>query len=448
MTKKGDAYMTLFQILAAIPATVLLPALAIGLKGTPYEGELIAMFIFFLSGFWYMLFGIVSTRASLQPSWEEAERGIRSKGQSRMEVLLSKSDTARADNGRDNSNSGRVGNASIVAEYFSTSGVGAGTALVSVGNGLGKLLDLSLASNNLWLMALGLINLTIVIIVINRLLWKRAYNRAVFGIQVINLDLISIDGVGYEIGGTTIISSLSFGARKNEFLSIIGPSGCGKSTLLRIIAGLIRPTRGKVLFSGKRITAPRKEISFVFQDFALLPWLTNRENVMLGLSSLPMEDEERDSAAGRMLGEFGLGGFEDSYPNALSGGMKRESGTGEGAGAEARGAAHGRAVQLTGRAHCKRDEKGGSPDAEKAKAVGETGDNGDPQRRGGSTDVGQSGGIVGQTDQAEGSEEHRDRAAEKQEGRGVWQGCRQYIREACQGCDRIENTLAINIWLN
>ena len=65
---------------------------------------------------------------------------------------------------------------------------------------------------------------------------------------MINLDLISIDGVGYEIGGTTIISSLSFGARKNEFLSIIGPSGCGKSTLLRIIAGLIRPTRGKVLF--------------------------------------------------------------------------------------------------------------------------------------------------------------------------------------------------------
>jgi NitT/TauT family transport system permease protein len=68
-------------------------------------------------------------------------------------------------------------NASIVAEYFTTSGVGAGTAVVSVGNGLGKLLDLALSSGNLQLMALGLINLTIIIIVLNRVVWKRAYNR-------------------------------------------------------------------------------------------------------------------------------------------------------------------------------------------------------------------------------------------------------------------------------
>ena len=126
--------------------------------------------------------------------------------------------------------------------------------------------------------------------------------------------------------GETIIDGLSFGARREEFLSIIGPSGCGKSTLLRIMAGLIKPTSGKVLFNGRRIERPSREISFVFQDFALLPWLTNRENVMLGLSSLGMDDERKDEAAGSMLEEMGLGGFEDAYPNALSGGMKQRVG--------------------------------------------------------------------------------------------------------------------------
>ena len=70
ISKRGESYMTLFQILASIPATILLPAIVILLKGVPYEGELVAFFIFFLSGFWYMLFSIVSTKASLQQSWD------------------------------------------------------------------------------------------------------------------------------------------------------------------------------------------------------------------------------------------------------------------------------------------------------------------------------------------------------------------------------------------
>jgi NitT/TauT family transport system ATP-binding protein len=140
------------------------------------------------------------------------------------------------------------------------------------------------------------------------------------------LDLMSVEGVRYEIGGATIIDGLSFAGGRNEFVSIIGPSGCGKSTLLRIMAGLIRPTAGRVTFRGRRVDRPRREISFVFQDFALLPWLTNRENVMLGLSSLRMDEERKDAAAGEILKEFGLGGFEDAYPNALSGGMKQRVG--------------------------------------------------------------------------------------------------------------------------
>jgi NitT/TauT family transport system ATP-binding protein len=140
------------------------------------------------------------------------------------------------------------------------------------------------------------------------------------------MNLIEVEGIKYEVGGETIIDNLSFGAGKNEFVSIIGPSGCGKSTLLRIIAGLIKPEKGKVLFNGRKIDGPRREISFVFQDFALLPWLTNRENVMLGLSSFEIDEEKKDEMAGSMLKEFGLGGFEDAYPNALSGGMKQRVG--------------------------------------------------------------------------------------------------------------------------
>ena len=140
------------------------------------------------------------------------------------------------------------------------------------------------------------------------------------------MELIKVENVRYEIGGAVIIDNLSFGAGTNEFVSIIGPSGCGKSTLLRIIAGLIKPERGKVLFKGRGVDKPRREISFVFQDFALLPWLTNRENVMLGLSCFDIDDEEKGSRAGKILKEFGLEGFEDSYPNVLSGGMKQRVG--------------------------------------------------------------------------------------------------------------------------
>ena len=122
------------------------------------------------------------------------------------------------------------------------------------------------------------------------------------------------------------MEDISFSAPKNDFISIIGPSGCGKSTLLRIMAGLIKPTHGKITFMGKPITEPRKEISFVFQDFGLLPWLTNIENVKIGLSALDISDDEKTYRARALLNKFKLDGFENSYPNILSGGMKQRVG--------------------------------------------------------------------------------------------------------------------------
>jgi len=76
----------------------------------------------------------------------------------------------------------------------------------------------------------------------------------------------------------------------------------------------------------REITGPRKEVSFVFQDFGLLPWLTNLENVKLGLSYFDISDEEKEKTAKELLARFGLDGFEYSYPNVLSGGMRQRVG--------------------------------------------------------------------------------------------------------------------------
>lgn len=140
------------------------------------------------------------------------------------------------------------------------------------------------------------------------------------------VDVMKIKNVSYDVGNVNIINNVSFIAKKNEFVSIIGPSGCGKSTLLRIIVGLIPPAKGRVLYMNKEVTSPRKEISFVFQDFGLLPWLTNIENVKVGLSYFDISDEEKDKTAKDLLTKFGLDGFEYSYPNVLSGGMRQRVG--------------------------------------------------------------------------------------------------------------------------
>jgi len=138
--------------------------------------------------------------------------------------------------------------------------------------------------------------------------------------------LMSIREIAYAIGGLSIIDSISFDVENGEFISLIGPSGCGKSTMLRIIAGLIKPLRGTVMYNGKEITGPIKEISFVFQDFGLLPWLTNIENVKLGLTRFNLSDEEKTRRAKELFKKFGLEGFENTYPNMLSGGMKQRVG--------------------------------------------------------------------------------------------------------------------------
>ena len=111
-----------------------------------------------------------------------------------------------------------------------------------------------------------------------------------------------------------------------EILVILGPSGSGKSTALRILAGLIEPTLGVALGSGKPIVGPNQEVALVFQNFALLPWLTVAQNVAAGLEPLRLTKEDVETRVKRAIDLVGLEGFEEAYPRELSGGMKQRVG--------------------------------------------------------------------------------------------------------------------------
>lgn len=106
-----------------------------------------------------------------------------------------------------------------------------------------------------------------------------------------------------------------------EFVSILGPSGCGKSTLLRMIGGLTKPTRGKIILEDKEIKGPGRDRGMVFQAYTLFPWLNVLENIEYGLVEQNMPKTECRQIAQKYVEVVGLKGFEHAYPKALSGGM-------------------------------------------------------------------------------------------------------------------------------
>ena len=110
-----------------------------------------------------------------------------------------------------------------------------------------------------------------------------------------------------------------------EFVTIVGPSGCGKSTLMNIIVGLFPPSSGEVLYRGKRHVGVNRSIGYVTQADNLYPWRTLRQNVEFPLELRDVGRGERHDRAERLIRRVGLGGFEDSYPHELSGGMRQRA---------------------------------------------------------------------------------------------------------------------------
>lgn len=123
-----------------------------------------------------------------------------------------------------------------------------------------------------------------------------------------------------------VLDNINLDLHEGEITAILGKSGSGKSTLLRIIAGLIKPTSGEIIYRGERVSNPVEGLAMVFQSFALMPWLTVLQNVELGLEALRIPRKERRKRSLEAIDIVGLDGFESAYPKELSGGMRQRVG--------------------------------------------------------------------------------------------------------------------------
>jgi len=121
----------------------------------------------------------------------------------------------------------------------------------------------------------------------------------------------------------TAIQNLTFDIDDGEIVTVVGPSGCGKSTAMNMVAGLMSQSSGEVLVDGKPVSRPGPDRGVIFQQYALFPWMTVRENVEFGLKLQKLGKIERRQRAMHYLGLVGLADFADSYPKTLSGGMKQ-----------------------------------------------------------------------------------------------------------------------------
>lgn len=126
-------------------------------------------------------------------------------------------------------------------------------------------------------------------------------------------------------GDVVALSDVTFSAEPGEFICLVGPSGCGKSTLLQILAGLLEPTSGRVVF-GNGGQDLRPSSALVFQEHGVFPWMTVRDNVAFGLEMHGVPRAERELKANELLRDVGLEGFGSSYPHELSVGMRQRVG--------------------------------------------------------------------------------------------------------------------------
>jgi NitT/TauT family transport system ATP-binding protein len=124
-------------------------------------------------------------------------------------------------------------------------------------------------------------------------------------------------------GAFTAVRDVSLQVRAGEFVSLVGPSGCGKSSLLWVIAGLVRPSAGRVEVLGSPVVGVSREVGIIIQQDALLPWRDARENVALPLRFRGMSKRVARARADDWLSRVGLRGFESCYPHQLSGGMRK-----------------------------------------------------------------------------------------------------------------------------
>ncbi len=147
-----------------------------------------------------------------------------------------------------------------------------------------------------------------------------------------DVPLLTIDRVSLRYGGAEAtpdapfaVQDFSLDVEAGRFVSIVGPSGCGKSTLLKMVSGLERPTTGSIRVGGTPVTGVRRDVGFVFQTDALLPWKTLRDNVGLALRYRGVDRAEASRRAQGWLDRVGIGALGDRYPHQVSGGQRKRA---------------------------------------------------------------------------------------------------------------------------
>ncbi|HEX3116400.1 MAG TPA: ABC transporter ATP-binding protein [Bradyrhizobium sp.] len=139
------------------------------------------------------------------------------------------------------------------------------------------------------------------------------------------MDLIA-DHISHRFGALEVLDDVSFTVGAGEVVAIVGPSGCGKSTLLQVLGGLLQPSAGAAQWRGAPPPDSRNPLTFVFQDFALLPWCTVAGNVEFPLLHARLAASERRAIVEDALRRTGLSDFRAAYPKQLSGGMRQRVG--------------------------------------------------------------------------------------------------------------------------
>lgn len=141
---------------------------------------------------------------------------------------------------------------------------------------------------------------------------------------------ISVEGITKSFKGrkkgdpdNVVLQDVSFSVEEGEFVSLLGPSGCGKTTTLTIIAGFQKPNAGKIVVNGKEVTKPGPDRSFMFQNYALFPWLKVGENIEYPMKKMKLSKEERKKRLKELLEMAQLTDYENYYIHEISGGMKQ-----------------------------------------------------------------------------------------------------------------------------
>ena len=147
--------------------------------------------------------------------------------------------------------------------------------------------------------------------------WPDMHTENLIDVKQVSLVLPAPTGV------QCVLEDVSLSVEPGEFVCIVGPSGCGKTSLLRVLGGLLPPTAGTVSVAGKLLTAPRRDIGFVFQRANLMPWRTVEHNVMLPLEIRGIDNGDARSQAAALLDLVGLSGYQQAFPRQLSGGMQQ-----------------------------------------------------------------------------------------------------------------------------